>query len=150
MKKWIKRPEPSAATYWARLPKDLSPVAPTSVTISPNTPIGSSLMIPDVSAIIALKSASTRPVTLVRGPSGKVVMATPKTMQKKMMPSMSLVDADAKKFVGTMSRISSAGDSGFASSGACVPVSVIGYPRPGLMRLKRISPVSAARKLDTM
>ena len=126
MKKWMPRPVPSAAAYCARLPKALRPVPETRVTIRANTPIGSSLMMPRVSAIIALKSASTRPVTLVRVPSGNVVTATPKTMQKKMMPSMSPAVAEPRKLVGTMSRSRSLKESGTARSGGSVPVSVIG------------------------
>ena len=71
------------------------------MSISPKTPIGSSLMMPVVRDIIALKSASIRPVILVRGSSGKVVTATPKTMQKKMIISMSPAEAASKKLLGT-------------------------------------------------
>ena len=72
------------------------------VTISPKTPIGSSLMMPVVRAIIAWKSAPTRLVIFVRGFSGRVVTAAPKTMQKKITISMSPAEAASKKFEGTM------------------------------------------------
>ena len=122
----------------------------TVVSNSAKTPIGSSLMMPVVSAIIALKSASTRLVIFSRGLSGRVVMAAPKTMQKKMTISISPADAALEEILdGTMVLIRSSMELGVASSGAGAPVSVTGYPRPGLIRLNRSRPVSAARRLDT-
>ncbi len=83
-------------------------------------------MMPDVSRIIASKSASKSSVTMRWGFSGMVVTAAPNTMAKKMSASMSAVAAASMTFCGTMSMRSWAGDAGVSRSGSCgAVVSVI-------------------------
>ena len=71
--------------------------------MSANTPMGSSLTMPEVRATIAWKNALKNPIRVPRASSAfRLAIAVPSTMLKKMMGSMSPAAADESTFVGTM------------------------------------------------
>ena len=150
MKRWIVSPDPIVAKYLASAAKRSKPVSPTIFVMSAKTPMGRNFMIPDVSAIIAWKKALKMSVTTTRGFSGSPVIAAPKTMQKKMIASMSPAEAAAKKLFGTMSRMRSTAESGVLSSGtSCCAAAPMSAFWPGRMRFTISRPVSAASMLDS-
>ena len=125
-------------------------MVPTIRVMSANTPMGSSLMMPEVRATITWKNALKKPIRVSRAPSAfSVVIAAPRRMLKKMMGSMSPAAADDRTFVGTMSRSRSTPDEGMSSTGisSAATASPREAPTPGRNRLTTMRPVDAARKL---
>ena len=137
---WIVSAELSVNAYSARDRNASKPVVPTIRAIRANTPIGKNLMIPEVNFIIVWNSASKRSTTMRCERSGRVVIAAPKTMQKKMRASMSAVAAAWITFSGTISSSNAKGEVGVSNAGRSAAVaSVMFAPTPGLMRLTRKS-----------
>ena len=126
------------------------PVVATILVIRAKTPIGKNFMIPDVSRIIVWNSASNSSTIGLLVLSGNAVIEAPKTIQKKIIASMSASAAAWTKFSGTMSRISSTGELGVAISGSCYsPAGASVALLPGRIRLTKNRPVKAARRLDS-
>ena len=150
MKRWTVSPVATVRKYQISGPNDSNPVVPTIRVMSANTPMGSSLTMPEVRATIAWKNALKNPTRVPRASSAfRLAIAVPSRMLKKMMGSMSPAAADESTFVGTMPRSRSTPDVGVSSSGNCALPAALpsGAPIPGRNRLTTTRPVVAARKL---
>ena len=101
-----------------------------------------------VSFIMAWKAASRTPISFCLGSSGRPVMAMPKTMQKKMSPSMSASAIALTTLVGTMSKTICSGEAGGVMVGnSLVAAAPVSRPMPGWIKTTRPQPSRMASRL---
>ena len=103
MSRWMRNPVMIVITYKLSVLIRSIPAVETTSTIKPNTPKGAKRMMTCVIFIIASKNASKNPRRVVRLFSWTRVMAKPRKMAKKMIPSMCPDDIASIGLSGIMS-----------------------------------------------